>query len=184
MVKLFDADGNEVEAFSQEELDAKLQDEITKKQQEADAAAAAKAEADRKAAESNDDKTKKTEAQLLAERLERLEKDNKQLRIEKLADQFAGNDPEKRKTFMSKFERLTGYEETADGFAERAQDAVKLAFGAPQSIDTTNLGNAGGRNINDVKHSPTTEVDKTIQAALGISADDVKKYSGVNNENK
>lgn len=185
MSKLFDENGNEVEAFTKEELDAEIE-KFKKEEEDADAkkkeeeAAAAKA----KEEEENKQKaeTEKTEVEKMNERLSRIEAENKQLKVEKLADQFAGNDAEKRKIFMAKFDRLTGYEETGDGLIERATDAAKLAFGEDAGIDTTTLGNAGGRNPGDVKQVQTTQADKDIQSALGISEDDVKKYGGEENK--
>lgn len=186
MTKFYDEDGKEVEAFTKEELDA----EIEKKKKADEEAAAKKAEEDAAAKKAQEDAAKakeqegkKTEAQLLAERLERLEKQNQELRVEKIADQFAGNDQEKRKSFISKFDRLTGYEETPEGLAERAADAARLAFGSDAGIDTAGLGNAGGRNVNDAKQVQTTQQDKDIQSVLGISEADAKKY-GSNGDNK
>jgi len=173
MAKFFDDQGKEVEAFSKEELDAQVK------------AASEKAAADAKAAATPPAPPPPPAVPpatpgvdpVIAARLDRLEKQNAELVIGAAVTKYAGSDPEKAKTFRAKFDRLQGYEDTEAGLAERAADAAKLAFGtdAP-SIDVTGLANAGGKSVDAGKTIAPTEADKAVQGALGISAEDVKKY--------
>lgn len=172
MSKFFDEQGNAVEAFSKEELDAQIK------------TASEKAIADLKAetppAPPAPPVTPPATPGIdpaIAARLDRLEKQNSELRVSAAVSKYAGTDPEKAKTFRAKFDRLQGYEDSETGLAERAADAAKLAFGtdAP-GIDVTGLANAGGKSVDAGKTIAPTEADKAVQGALGITAEDVKKY--------
>lgn len=177
MGKLFDENGDEVTAFTQEELDAAKKEAVTAAKTADEEAAAATAKEKENADIAAADNATKTDAQKLEERLARIEAENTKFRVEKLADQFAGDDKEKRIQFMSKFDRLTGYEDTPEGMAERASDAVRLAFGIEAGVDTAGLGDSGGRGEDSKGVVQSTEADKDIQSMLGISSDDVQKYS-------
>lgn len=166
MAKFFDEEGNEVTGFSQEELDAKVVEGITAK--EADIRKAAVEEYTKNNPPKSDD--------TLVARLQKLEDDNKSMRISSFATRFAGADVEKQTAFKTKFDRLTGYEETEAGWSERATDAAKLAFGEAAGINIGDVAGAGGRNPDNVKQVAQTEADKQIQSVLGISAEDVTKY--------
>lgn len=178
MAKLFDENGNEVEALTLEEVKAANEKALAdykkteedKKKADDDAVAAAKAAEDAARAAAQDPNAE------LGSRLTKIEQENRQLKIERLADKFAGNDPEKRAAFVQKFDRLTGYEESDAGLVERATDASKLAFGENPTIDIGAVaGTGGGRSIGDKEYTPT-EGDKAVQEALNISAEDIAKY--------
>ena len=162
MTTYYDEQGNAVEAFSKEELEAQLAAKLEEQQT-----------TQAPAPESQD------MSPVLA-RLQKTENDLYQMRVEKYADIHAGNDAEKREKFMAKFGRLTGYEETPDGIAERARDAAKLAFDDAQAAaSTADLANAGGRNVNVAPQgaAPANDAEAQLRKELGISDDDVEKYS-------
>lgn len=184
MTKYFDADGNEVDGFTQAELDAKAKELAD--------AAAAKAIEDYKAAN-----PVKTQEQIDAEKkaaekakadsepiakltktVETLQQQLNQERVAGFARTYAGADATKQAEFKTKFDRLTGYADTPEGIAERAADAAKLIGVDPVSVDISAVaGTGGGRNIDANKQVQATEADKIVQKALGITAEDVKKYS-------
>lgn len=155
MATYYDEQGNAVEAFSKEELEAQL---------------ATQAPAP-------------VEAPDLSPVLERLQKTESALydmRVEKLADSYAGNDAEKRQAFTSKFGRLTGYEETTEGMAERAKDAAKLAFDTTDAgASTAGIADVGGRSIEGEGKTtaPSSSLEAELRAALGITDKDVEKYT-------
>lgn len=154
MATYYDEQGNAVEAFSKEELELQLAEKI---------------------------KENTVQAPDLSPVLERLQKTESALydmRVEKLADSFAGNDPEKRQSFINKFGRLTGYEETIDGMTERARDAAKLAFDTQNIAENTvGLADAGGKTINATGNSQhVNQADDELRKLLGITDTDVEKY--------
>lgn len=169
MGKFFTDSGAEVEAFSKEETEKMIAD--------AKAAEAARLTAEAEGAKAKADEGKqKTDLDVLLERVARIEGENKAMRIDKYAGMFAGTDSEKRKQFAESFNRLTGYEENEQGFELRAKDAARLAFGSDKPIDMGGLAAGGGRNIDGKAAVPTTEADKVVRAALGISDADAAKY--------
>lgn len=98
---------------------------------------------------------------------------------ETIADRYAGADKENRDKFQQKFDRLTGYEDTPEGLAARAEDARTLAFGenAPV-IDVAALGGTGsGRNVDDAGKKTPSEADKTVRTLLGITPKDVETFA-------
>lgn len=187
MAKYTDADGNEVEAFTQEELDAKAKELAD--------AAAAKAVEDYKAAnptktqeqidaekKAADEKSKADNEPIakLTKTVETLQQQLMQERVAGFARTYAGSDPAKQGEFKTKFDRLTGYPDTPEGIAERAADAAKLIGIDPQTVDVGSVASTGGgRNIDSSKQVQATEADKVVQKVLGISAEDVKKYGPI-----
>lgn len=187
---LYDKDGKEVEgAMTKEEVEKAVSDaeqslidsaaedvasKEKKDKEDADAKAAAdqkaiddKAAADKAAAEGNGGKPV-TDPSVLS-RLERIEQ-------EKLADIHAGTDPEKRAAFLGKYGRLTGYPDTAEGITERAEDAVKMAFGTTPSIDVS--ADAGsGRNVDAKIEIKKTEADVALGKVFGITDADREKFA-------
>jgi len=183
-MKAFDAEGKEIEVFSQEELDAKLK-EFTEKtaseKAEADAKAAAdKAAADAAAAAGGNNDEVPAWAKPIIDTVNSLKSNHTQTYVEKVA---TGLDADKRKLVETKFAGLTGYEETPEGMARRAEDAYLLATGEKFNAGTVNVQNLmssgnGGRTQTDNK--VVTETDKEIQSALGITSADAEKFAKKN----
>lgn len=190
---LYDKDGKEVEgAMTKEEVEKAVGDaeqalidsaaEEVKTQEQKDKEIADKKIIDDKAAADKKEADDKAAADLAAgkpvadpridatlSRLERLEH-------EKLADIHAGADPEKRSAFLSKYGRLTGYPDTPEGIAERAADAVKMAFGAAPTVDVTaDVG--AGRNVDQKTEIKKTEADVALGKVFGISDADREKFT-------
>lgn len=175
----YDADGKEIEGLmTPEEVKTANEKAVSdfKAQQEADAAAATtkKAEDDAaiEAAKNTPDpvaEVKKTvdalQATFVAERLERT------------AQRFAGDDAEKQGAYKTAFSRLSGYADTPEGQAEHAAAAARLAFGDDKTVDVGSMsGTGGGRNVDEKPRALTTDADKALQGALGITPEDVEKY--------
>lgn len=183
-MKAFDKDGNEIDVFSQEELDAKLKeftDKTASEKAEADAkakAAADKAVADAAAGGNNDEVPAWAKPIIAA--VDSLKSNHTQGYVEKVA---TGLDADKRKLVETKFAGLSGYDETPDGMARRAEDAYLLATGEKFNAGTVNMQNlmgsgSGGRTATTDK--VTTEADKEIQSALGITTADIEKFTKKN----
>lgn len=173
MAKLFDADGKEIEALTQEEVaaaTAKAVEDFKK----AEADRVAKEGADKAAAEAAAGKTPLDKA--LAE-IESIKGQLHQSRVREYGTKFAGNDAEKIKQFSESFGRLSGYEESDAGFELRAKDAARLAFGTDTTVDMSSMSGAGGRNIDANKGAAVSEADKTVRNLLGITDADVTKFA-------
>lgn len=186
---LYDKDGKEVEgAMTKEEVEKAVADaeqalideaatEVkTQEQKDKDAADAKavadqkalddKAAADKAAAEGKPVADPRVESALT--RLERIEQ-------ERLADAHAGNDPEKRSAFITKYNRLSGYPDTAEGIAERAADASKMAFGETPSVSVS--ADAGtGRQVDTKVQIKKTEADEALGKVMGITDADREKF--------
>ncbi len=152
MTTYYDEQGNAVEAFSKEELEAQLASKL-KEQAPVDLSP-------------------------MLERLQKTESALYDMRVEKYADIHAGNDAEKREKFMAKFNRLTGYEESAEGLSERAKDAAKLAFDMATDQGLQGLADAGGKSINtsNQNNAPANDIEAQLRRELGISDSDIEKY--------
>jgi membrane protein involved in colicin uptake len=186
MAKFKDENGDEFEAFTQQELDAKAKElsdaaavravedyKAANPAKSAEQVAAEKAATDAKTLADNEPITKLTKT------VEALQQQLTQERVSGFAKTYAGNDQAKQTEFKAKFDRLTGYSDTPEGVAERAADAAKLIGVNPQSVDIGGIVGAGsGRNVDGAGAMKITEADKVVQNALGISAEDVKKYGG------
>lgn len=178
MAKFKNENGEEFEAFTQEELDAKASELAT--------AAAAKAVEDYKKANPAKKEEpvieKKQDGDPVAKLAQTVEALQKQLLEEKVANfarTFAGSEATKQAEFKAKFERLTGYPETPEGLAERAADAARMIGVNPSSVDISGVaGTGGGRNVDGTGKPAATEADKVVQKVLGITEADVKKYGG------
>jgi hypothetical protein len=181
MAKAFDKDGNEIDVFSQEEIDAKIKEALEKAEAEsksqkeaADAKAAAeKATAEAAAGQKNDEVPEWAKPIIAA--VDSLKSNHTQTYVERVA---AGLDADKRKLVESKFSSLSGYEDTADGLARKAEDAFLLATGEKFNAGTVNMQNlmAAGGGQTQTKDKVVTEADKEIQSALGITSADVEKF--------
>lgn len=183
-MKYKNENGEEFEAFSQEELDAKAKELAD--------AAAAKAVEDYKTAN-----PAKTTEQVAAEKvakdaadaaanepIARMAKELAEVKakltnaeVAGLARTYAGADATKQAEFKTMFGRLSGYEETSDGMAERAK-AAALAVGIDiKGVDISGVSSTGsGRNVDNANAPKATEADAVVQKVLGISAEDVKKF--------
>ena len=79
---------------------------------------------------------------------------------------------------LAKYSSLTGYAETPEGLARRSEDAYLLATGEKYNAGTVNMGNliasGGGKSNTDAK--VVTEADKSINEALGNTAEDIAKF--------
>lgn len=86
-------------------------------------------------------------------------------------------DDEKKAVFETKFQSLSGYEETPEGIQKRAQDAYLLTTGQQYEVKGINM-----QNINAVNGAPVTptmpkaQVDEAFKSTFGISDADVQKY--------
>lgn len=176
-MKAFDKDGNEIEVFSQEELEAKLNEVKSSALKEAEA----KIEQERKnaeeaaaAARAAGDEVPEWAKEIIA-RVDSLSQSHTQTYVERVAN---GLDGDKRKLIEAKFSTLTGYDDTPEGLSRRAEDAYLLATGEKfnaGSVNVANLAAAGGGRSN-VQEKAQSDVDAGIQAALGIRPEDVAKF--------
>lgn len=160
MAKFFDENGNEVEAFSKEDLDKAV------------------SEAKATKVEVKPDETPKP-AELPKEVLEtinRLSVEVSGLKLDKYASMYAGNDPEKVKNFKDSYNKLTGYAVDDAGLEMRAKDAAKLAFGSDAVVDVSEHAGGGQRSVDSKPAPQATADDKAVQAALGITPQDAEKY--------
>lgn len=184
MAKFKNEEGEEFEAFSQEELDAKakeLSDAAAAKAIEdyknanpaktVEQIAAEKKIADEKAVADSEPLAK------LAKELSDVKEKLSRAEVANLAKTYAGSDVEKQKSFTDMYSRLGGFEDSAEGVIARATAAAGAVGIDVKSVDISGVsGTGGGRNV-DVRNSPkATEADTVVQKALGITSEDVKKY--------
>lgn len=173
-MEVFDKDGNPIEnVFTQEELEAKI-----KESSEAAVAAAIKQAEEEEAAAGQQQQQQGDVpewAQSLMQRVDSLSSNATRTFVDRVSSTL---DADRRKEVEAKFNQLSGYEETPEGLSRRAEDAYLLATGErfnAGKVDMANLAAAGGGKAQvDVK--VTSEADKQIQAALGITPADVEKY--------
>lgn len=157
MAKYFDENGNEVEAFSREDIEKAKQEAIA-------------------GVKAPDLPFKPEDFEAVKSTLGTVTSQLNAMRIEKYAGIYAGNDPEKVKTYKDSFGRITGYADDDAGFEARAKDAARLAFGTDAAVTVDTSG--AGRNVDTTKPAERSAEDKVIQSALGITEEDVKKYGG------
>jgi len=186
MGKFFDEKGEEVEAFSQEELDAKIQEQADT------AAAAAKQKIEDEQKEAADAKKVADDAAAAAappakegggptvtEQLAALTEQINNMQKQGVTDKFQGavsafniDDKEVRENVEKKFEKLAaaGYENTVEGIAQRAKDAYVLVTGQQpdEGISVGDFAAAGGKGM-DTKKVAETEADQKLQVSLGIT---------------
>lgn len=165
-MEVFDKDGNLIEGmFSKDEVDEHIEaarkavlDEVKPKEEE----------------KQNTDEIPAW-AKPLFDKVGTLESHNTQTFLGKVT---LGLDADKRKDIEEKYKNLSGYDETSEGLARRAEDAYLVVTGEKfnaGTVDMSNLmGSGGGKSVIDSK--VTTEADKTIQSLLGITSADVEKY--------
>lgn len=181
MAELFDKDGKPVEgAMTKEEIDAAV------------AAAGTKAVDDFKAANPPKEEKKeevKDEVQKQIEQLSSLVQglvttNNESVKAS-FASKFAGGNADDAAKFNTMYDRLTGFEETPDGRAERAEAAARAAGLSTEGIDVGDFaGTGGGKNIDPAKTVASTSADKLLQPMFGLTPEDVTKFTpkeGTNN---
>jgi len=205
MAKLFDKDGNEVEAFTQEELAAKNKEAVDaylkenpdkgadlKKAQEELATATEKIKALEGAGGSDGQKKRLIEerdaAQAALKTME--EKFGKELGEIK-ATLFGGfkakalatlskGDKQLADKIQLEYDGFAGEAKTEGEIAERMAKAFTLVSGskpAPSFLDSLSNGGARGDGGHSSGAAPESEASKAQRKAMGISDEDVKKFS-------
>lgn len=203
MAKYFDKDGKEVEAFTQEELDAQKaqaleeykkanpdkNDEIAALQQKL------KETEEREKNGGGDDAQKKRLKdekedikKELTQKIDDLTKAFDEYRNgittsakETILGKLVGADKDLRAKVELKMNNLTGYPDTPEGTAQKIQDAYTMATGTrptPSMMDgITGAGNRGEGAGTGGNKGGMTENGKAIANVLGIKEETVKKYS-------
>ena len=96
---------------------------------------------------------------------------------ERLADKFAGQDPQKRADFLASYNKLTGFANDEAGIAARAADAQKLAFGTAPSVDVNTVaGTGGGRNADGAAGKPVVDLESPAAKLFGVTKEDAEKF--------
>lgn len=212
MAKLYDKDGNEVEAFTQEELKAK-QDEaietylkenpdkggdLTKLQTEL-ADAKKKLEDFEKAGNGNDAQKqrliqeKKDAENTLATTVAKLQKDMDDFKggilngaKETALKNLTKGDKELQAKIELRAANLTGYPDTAEGVAQKLADAFVLATGTKPAhgfMDSvTSSGGKGTGNLEKGGAGVETDGSKQIRTGLGITDQTEAKYGKIADE--
>ena len=205
MAKLFDANGNEVEAFTEEEIEAKKQEAIDAylKEHPDQSEALTQAQKDLETAqnklkelEGKDDKDPQKQ-RLIKERddataaLEEvktsLTKEINDLKTsifggakEKILSKLAGGDAELRKKIETEYDGFAGEATNEQQIQERLTKAYTLAKGVPPAPNFMDgMGNAAPRG-EDQSHGvqgQETENAKAMRKVFGISDQDAAKHA-------
>lgn len=184
MAKLFDENGNEVEgALTKEEHDAALETSKT------EAVDAYKVEHPETKEETPEEKTAREAAEAAAASAKTPEQIAEEvagkavataLRGRDIADaakRYAPGDAEKQKQIIENAGRLNGFEQDDEGLAKQMEAAAGMAGIDVSSMNVADVSmTGGGRNIDHAETLQRSEADKTMQAILKISPEDVKKY--------
>lgn len=157
MAKFFDENGNEVEAFTKEDVDKAVSEAKATKVEPPTAAPAPLPKE-------------------VLDTINRLSSEVGNLKLDRYVGMYAGNDPEKAKAFKENYNKLTGYSDDDTGFEMRAKDAAKLAFGSDTVVDVGSHVAGGQRNVDAKPAAQVSADDKAIQAALGITPKDAETY--------
>jgi len=167
MAKFYDADGNEVEGFNQEELDARVK--------EAAEAEAARVKAEADAARAGENNTMPDWFKPFAEKIGTFDNNQKLTTISRVA---TGLDNDKQKEVQQKFENLTGYADTPEAQARRAEDAYLLVTGTKYDGGNVNMNNlmASGGGKAPLDTAKVAEADTAVRSVLGITEADVEKF--------
>lgn len=203
MAKYFDKDGKEVEAYTQEELDAQKaqaleeykkanpdkNDEIAALQQKLKEAEEREKngggdDAQKKRLKDEKEDIKKE----LTQKIDDLTKAFDEYRNgittsakETILGKLVGADKDLRAKVELKMNNLTGYPDTPEGTAQKIQDAYTMATGTrptPSMMDgITGAGGRGEGAGSDGNKGGMTENGKAIANVLGIKEETVKKYS-------
>jgi hypothetical protein len=172
MATFKDDAGNEVTAFTQEEVQAQIAaavEEAKKTTTKTEGAAPVAIDVEAIKAEilkSVEEKTNAVRTEVKSEKLQAVKS--------ALGSEL---DADARKVYEAKFDSLTvGYEDTPEGYQARARDAYLLATGKPPAVDFGLSNMMAPMAKSTVKSSQTTETDRAIRAALGITEADAEKY--------
>lgn len=205
MAKLFDANGNEVEAFTPEELEAKKQEAIDAylKEHPDQSAALTQAQKDLETAqnklkeiEGKDDEDPQKK-RLIKERddanaaLEEvkttLTKEITDLKTnifgsakEKILSKLAGGDAELRKKIETEYDGFAGEAVNEQQIQERLTKAYTLAKGVPPAPNfMDSMGSAAPRGVDQNHGVQTQETDnsKAMRKAFGITDQDAAKHA-------
>lgn len=185
-VKIKDAEGNEVEVFTQEDVDNALATKLQEQEQKLTEGFQKTLEEYEFVPDDNKGQQKPPEQKQedneppawfkpYADRVDRLAGNQSEQYIDGV---LTGLDADKQKTVREKFGSMTGYEDTPQGLQQRANDAYLLVTGErPQEggVDMTNLHASGGGRSEHTEQK-YSEADKEIQKTLGVTEEDVKKY--------
>jgi hypothetical protein len=203
MAKFFDKDGKEIEAFTQEELDAQKaqaleeykkanpdkSDEIARLTEELRIATEKAAGGAGDEAQKRRLKQEKEDAEkALDEKVAALKKEFDEYKNgitssakETILGKLVGADKDLRAKVELKMNNLTGYPDTPEGTAQKIQDAYTMATGTrptPSMMDgITSAGGRGEGSGNDGNKGGMTENGKLMAKAIGVSDDSIKKYS-------
>jgi len=177
MAKYFDADGNEVEGLLNAEEVVAAGNKAVADYQKANPVVVPKTAEEIAAEKIVADKALEP-FNVLSKTVSDLQATLRSRDIKDLARTYAGGDVAKQAEFETKFGRLTGYADTAEGMAERAGDAARMVGIDPAGFDVGSIsGTSGGRNVGASPTVAQTDADKAVQKALGITPEDVTKYA-------
>lgn len=189
-MEVFDKDGKPVEGvFSQEELDAKVQEavesnktEFEKAIEEAGTNAVEQFKKDNDwkepdAGNKGDKEEVPAWAKELTEKVNGLTNNQNRSHVQSVSKML---DADKQKEVADKFDSLSGYDDSPEGLQRKAEDAYLLVTGEKfdaEGIDMSNTHAAGGGERQN-QPDTFTDADKDVQNALGITPEDVEKFSG------
>lgn len=196
MPTLFDKDGNEVQAFTQDELDAekkkaaeeaaKNNPELTKLQE--DYAAAQKEIEGFKNKDLNfgnlkelKDASEKKAAELEAQINEIKTNSVKTIETE-VFDSLANGDADLKAKLEAEYKTFRGEPKTKEEILAQAKKALSIVKpavvpGAFDAFSSSNGGRNRGQNSNGGTYTPSPEV-AAVGSKMGISDEDFKKYGG------
>lgn len=186
MPKLFDENGAEVEAYTKEELEAKIK-------VEKDTATAAQADKDKNFSKLREEKEaadkKLADAEKLSkekdEALANKDKEYEQKEVQKergkKVDALAEGNKELKDKIEFHLKRFKDEIKTPEDFEKLLNDAYVLASGnqIPDKLQDviSSGGSKGGNGANNNK-LPISPEAMSVASKLGLSEEDVKKYGG------
>ena len=185
MVELFDSEGNAIEAFTKEEHEEALKQEIDKKDEEL------KIVNEKLEGLTNKDANFKA----LREEKEKIEKENKELKgqlseqivgikssiekdkIDNTISVMAAGDEEVAKKIKFHYDRIIKPEDTDEEKKAKLGDAFKLALGGDKTPDvlSSTMSAAGAGKIVGNKTSFSPELIE-LGNKFGLSEEDIKKH--------
>ena len=192
MAKYYDADGNEIEAFTAEELKThpefvKLQQDVADAQKKLDESGNASKKKKKRLKEERDNAVKTFEEYKTSteNRFNQLEERLISGTKSKVMANFSKGNKEVAEKLDVKFQSLmkTGeYKSDEEGITRAMADAYTLINGsAPSPSIMNNITGAGDRGNGGGESKQTTELTengKSMAKVFGITEDDIKKYGG------
>lgn len=196
MGKYFDKDGNEVEAFTQEEVDAKVteketalnkahEEAINKKDSEIKTATDKITELEKGGSKKDEDKT---EVQKLQERIDELEKNSVNDKKESLLRELAGDDKDLREKIELEYNQFNQDDTSEAAIEARMLKAVNLAQPEVKadSIKSamSSMAAARGKDTSgaEEKKSEKTKEQAEFASNMGITKEDEEKYGAIVDE--